>query len=299
MTDEKTNVHQETSLTAPHDRTKPYKSGCLPRELNDDEVQMLSEELNVTSILNSTENIRLERKFMDPTDAFQTIGLFSFIPSKGASPDKNGIYGFAKLRGNFATKEEANSKAEEIIRSVDSYHKIYHCRVGYPFPLTVSSRFSQNINEVDFHSEVSKGVKQDLKDKRREERKVMDEIKEREIELLEDVKNHDSDEFTIDDYITTHVKKAQIYFTLLETKKKIEEMKSIVRNALEKIREMDTEHPEFKEEFMERYIHARKKSGFKEDNVNNTFMTYMSDRDVDEKHLKPCKVDDEETEEKK
>ena len=30
----------------------------------------------------------------------QRIGLLSFVPAKGATPNSKGIYGFAKMRGN-------------------------------------------------------------------------------------------------------------------------------------------------------------------------------------------------------
>ena len=44
-----------------------------------------------------------------------------------------------KVRGSYETEDEADARAETLIRTVDSYHKIFTAFVGKPFPATTSS----------------------------------------------------------------------------------------------------------------------------------------------------------------
>jgi hypothetical protein len=121
---------KENTLTAPSDRdtnTKFRLEQNTPA-LTEEQVKLALNELNNTSF---TERFpEVERRFADPPIDLQKIGLISFVPAKGAKPNDQGVYGFAKLRGNYANTEEASEQAERLIRNVDSYHQIYHTFVG-------------------------------------------------------------------------------------------------------------------------------------------------------------------------
>jgi hypothetical protein len=131
---------KEHSLTAPADRDREKKwrpeQGAPP--LTEDEVEAAISTLDNTSF--TVKFSRVDRTYADPPISLQTIGLLSFTPAKGATPNDNGVFGFAKLRGNYASELEAKQRAEAIIRNVDSYHQIYHTYVGRPFPVTASSK---------------------------------------------------------------------------------------------------------------------------------------------------------------
>jgi hypothetical protein len=131
-----------SSLTAPSDKTTKF----VPTKavLNEDEVK---EAVGVLS--KDIRFVQVEQHYADPPQFGQKICLVSFIPSKGAKPDKDNIYGMMKVRGVYATEEEANERAEYIIANIDSYHEIYHCHVGRPFPITTSDVFSNEIKSID------------------------------------------------------------------------------------------------------------------------------------------------------
>jgi hypothetical protein len=253
---------RESSLTTPEDRDKVnrWKPEQTVPPLTDAETAEALSSLNNTSF---TEKFpRVDRTYADPAIPLQTIGLLSFIPSKGATPNENGVYGFMKIRGNFATQIEADQRAEYLIRNFDSYHSIFHAYVGRPFPITVNSKFAAETNEIDIRKEMTKSVSENIKDKKDEEYRTIQEIKLNEEALLADTKREDVDPY--DEYITQRVKLAQLSFTYLEHQKKMAEVRDIIIKTREKVSDMDTEFPEFKNTYFEKYMEARRQAGLSE-----------------------------------
>jgi hypothetical protein len=173
-------LEKESSLTTPSDRNRDNR--WLPEQgapaLTNDELKDAMIDLNNTSF---TEKFpRVDRTYADPPINLQQYGLISFVPAKGATPNESGVFGFAKLRGNFSTEIEANQRAEFIIRNIDSYHQIFHTYVGRPFPITSSSKYSADTDEIDIRKETTKAISNSIKEKKLEEKKTVDDIKERE-----------------------------------------------------------------------------------------------------------------------
>ena len=79
-------------------------------------------------------------------------------------------------------EQEADQRAEFLIRNVDSYHQIYHTYVGRPFPMTASSKYSAETNEIDIRKEMTESISNDVKQKKQDELKTVQEIKKREEE---------------------------------------------------------------------------------------------------------------------
>jgi hypothetical protein len=263
----------ENSLTAPLDRNpdRSYIPNQGYRSLTEDEVSLAMKENNNNSIIKKF--LSVERKYCDPVEPLQRIGLVSFVPAKGAIPDSQGIYGFAKLRGNFQNDVEASEKAEFLIRNVDSYQQIYHAYVGRPFPLTVSSKFSGDLNEIDLKKSMVDSVSNNIKVKKNEEQKQIKEIEEREKMLKEDVAKDEAD--PIDTYTTLKVKKAQVTWTYIETKKKLDEMKDIIIKTSNEIKDMDNENKEFSDLYFKKYCEARKESGLNLATNQENFMKFL------------------------
>ena len=266
---------KESSLTCPDDRdpTLKWKPNQFAPVLDSDELNAAMSEQNVTTFI---EKFRKEdRLYADPCIFNQNIGLFSFIPAKNATPNKNGVYGFIKLRGNFASPPEANQKAEELIRNVDSYHQIYHCYVGKPCPLTLTSKFSAEVTEIDIRKEATEAISTSIKSKKEEEKRSIQEIKEREEKLIEESKREEID--PQDEYITLRVKLAQLSFTYLEHQRKLIEIKDIIIRTRDDIEKKNKEFPEFKEMYYEKYMKARRDAGIKEDakESENNFLKYL------------------------
>lgn len=266
---------KENSLTSnlDRDRDNKWKPEQSSPVLSDEQT---SEAMNV---LNNTDFIdkfpRVDRTYADPILSMQLYGLISFTPAKGATPNENGVFGFAKLRGNFASEIEASQRAEFLIKNIDSYHQIYHTYVGRPFPITNSSKYSAETKEIDIRKQTAESVSQNVREKRLDEEKEIREIKQREEKLLEETKREEID--TYEDYITQKVKLAQLSFTYLEHQKKMEEVKGIVINTRELIKKLDGEFPEYKNSYYEKYMQARKDAGIKEnsDDLNANFLKFL------------------------
>ena len=266
--------HRENnSLTSPSDRDalKEYKTLQSARELTENEVNNAMKELNNSSYVKNF--ISIERRYADPVDPLQRIGLISFVPAKGATPNDKGVYGFAKIRGNFATENEANEKAEFLIRNVDSYHQIYHAYVGRPFPLTTTSDYSQEQHQIDIKQSTVESISASIKKKKQEDQKQIEELQEREKELLKDTQKDEQD--PIDSYTTLKVKKAQITWTYLETIKKIDEMKKIIIKSRDEIDVLEKSDSTLSENYFKKYCDARSKSGLDNSNIKDSFMQYL------------------------
>ena len=270
----------ESSLTDPldRDRNNKWKPQQSIAPLTSEQSEDALKELNNTSFTDKFP--RVDRTYADPILPMQYIGLISFVPSKGATPNENGVYGFAKLRGNFATEIEASERAEFLIKNTDSYNTIYHSYVGRPFPITSSSKFSAETSEVDIRKETTKTISENIRQKKRDEEKEIREIKEKEERLLEETRKGELDPY--ENYITLKVKKAQITFTYLEHQKKMAELKNIIIKTRESLVEMDQEYPEFQKSYFDKYMKAREDAGIKEDSekANENFIKYMVE-DVD------------------
>ncbi len=268
-------VPTESSLTAPEDRNKEVKLSreafeslkATPPLTNSQTTQAVSE-------LSHKNFPRVERRFIDPPMDLQQIGLFSFVPAKGATPNERGIYGFAKIRGVYAGENGANERAEFLIKNVDSYHQIYHVRVGHPFPVTTTSDFSEDIKRVEINKELKDANTEDIRKKREKEQKDIDEIKEREKALLADVEKK---EVISDHYTTLRVKKAQLSWTFAETEKKLHQMAGLIAKARKEIEDIDKTNPELQHEYRDKYMEARRQAGFTEerDKADASFMKYL------------------------
>ena len=266
---------KENSLTSQEDRIKEnnWRPDQSAPKLTNDQVKYAMNELNVTSFTDKFPKV--DRVYSDPQVPLQAIGLISFTPAKGATPNKDGVFGFAKLRGNFSSKMEADERAEYLIRKVDSYHKIYHTYVGRPFPITFSSSYSSETNEVDIRKEMAETISSDIKSHKQEDQKTIEEIRQREEKLLDESKQDEEDPF--ETYITLKVKKAQLEWTYLEHLKKVKEIKKIVLQTRETLSAMDNTNPEFVKNYFEKYMKARLEAGFKEESLEKSFISYMGE----------------------
>lgn len=261
----------QNSLTSPADKNetdpKSYKLG--EPALNDEQTVAAMKELNVKDFVNKFP--RFEKFYADPKHENQVHCLVSFFPSKGAKPDEDGVYGMLKVRGTFATQDEADLKAEHLIRNVDSFHSIYHTYVGRPFPLAETKKYICETREIDIKKKVVETTSDEIRKKREEETRTIEEIKDREKELLADVAKTDIDPY--DRYIELMVKKSQLTWTYDATMKKMNDMKSNIIKARAELAELREKDEDYHTKFFERYMEARKKSGLPDS--DDSFIKYM------------------------
>jgi hypothetical protein len=302
---EHTEWSKEHSLTSPDDRdkTKRWRPEQGVRELTNTEVTSAMDELNNT--LFTDKFPRADKVYADPAIQLQNIGLISFTPAKGAVPNEKGIYGFAKLRGNYSTQVEADQRAEYLIRNADSYHQIYHTYVGRPFPITFSSQYSADTTEIDIRKEMTGSISSNIKKMKEADKKDIDDIKNRQEKLLNESKvaqtdngsGEPSEQDPYEDYITQNVKRAQLSWLFSEHLQKLNDVRDIILKTRDKIKKYDIEHPEFSDNYFDKYMEARKQSGISMDKTNdnnsNNFLRFMVEDiklptiDTDEQLPKP------------
>ena len=270
----------ENSLTAPEDRDreKGWRPSAGKAPLAESEVTEAMKALNDTSFIDKFPKV--DRAFADPVLPMQNISLFSFTPAKGATPNENGVFGFGKIRGTFNLPQEAEERAEFIIRNVDSTHQVFHTYTGRPFPLTNSSKYSAETSEIDIRKEITKATSNNVKERRQTDEQTVKEIKTREEALLAESKQDPEDVDPYDEYITLRVKKAQLTWTFLEHKKKMAEIVPIVAKTKERLVELDEQDPEFQKKYLEKYMAARKEAGLSDDSAKENFLQFLVE-DVD------------------
>lgn len=266
---------QQSSLTAPADIDRTQLRPDPHVVLTKEEIALALKENVVPDFIKKFP--ALDKYYADPIYSGQIYGLHSFTPAKGATPDKDGVYGMIKSRGTFQSLDELEKREEQIIKDIDSFHKLYVSYVGRPFPLSFNPKYIAETKEVDVKKKVATVESEHLKQIKEAERKEIEEVKERERKLLEEAeKPEDPDE----KYTVLQVKRAQLIWTYLETGKKMDKMKESIIKARKEIADMDKESEEYKKGYMEKYMKARRESHLPDS--DESFMKYMmADKEPD------------------
>ena len=64
-------------------------------------------------------------------------------------------------------KKKEMNKREFLIRNVDSYHEIFHCKVGRPFPITDSNEFGNTVKSIDIRKKTTELISEDILNKKK------------------------------------------------------------------------------------------------------------------------------------
>lgn len=262
-----------TSLTAPQDATKRFEKQRGVKPLTESQLEIAVKEKYDDHLVENYPEI--DRRYIDPEINGQKFFLVSFVPSKGASPDKHGIYGFAKVRGCYDNDDDAFDRARFIIQNVDSYHPVRTGKVGYPFPLTEESKYSRELDEVDLKKNIKESTSKSVKEKRNHEKREVKKILEREKNLQEEVDKEDTD--PLDVYIKLRCKKAQLLWDFVKNTEVQEKRKEIVIKTRAEIKEMEAKHVDLnlESQYKKKFYEARKQAGLK--NTGDNFMKFLED----------------------
>jgi hypothetical protein len=214
---------------------------------------------------------------VDPPIPLQQYGLISFIPSKGAKPDDDGCFGVLKSRGNFESEAAADNMSEDIIRRHDSYAIIDYIRVGRPFPLMLDNRLYRcATKEVDIRKKVDETIRNDLKKKRDQDRDDMEQVQERHRQLMADVSEEREKKYDdLEYYVTLKTKKASLRYHVDEMTRKMKESAELIKAASAELATLEEAHPEYKNQYMDRYTAALQGAGISID--SNPLIKYMKD----------------------
>ena len=221
---------------------------------------------------------RILKSRIDPPLNGQQYSLHSFIPAPGASPDKDGVYGIFKNRGNFNSEQEANERCELLIRTIDSVNEIFIGYTSKEFPLTLNSNWCSETKEIDVKNKLDEVARLKYKEQREKDQKDMEEIETRQKKLLSDnkeLKQESKDD--LDYYIMLRVKYANLKLSKEDLETKIKNVSELLENSKKEIKEMTEKYPEYKEKYMAKYQNALSSSGI--DIEKNPLIKYMNDLD--------------------
>jgi hypothetical protein len=185
------------------------------------------------------------------------------------------VKGIGKIRGAYVTQNEAEQRAVEIVREVDSANSVFTCIVGVPFPL-IPEGMAEETREVDLQQQTEHTIAQNVRNQRQKDKKEMEDIKRREEELMRSAeKDPNADDG--DNYIAQRVKLAHLRYSIEQHVKKHAECVENEKKCVEWLVDMKSRNPEFEEKYMEKYMAGRKAAHIPEDHTPEGFMRYMND----------------------
>lgn len=266
-------------LTAPSDRADTIGTVIDPSvdDLTPEQTKAAMNELYHEEWIKKFPQV--DRFYTDTPYNGQIYCMHSFVPSKGATPDKNGLFGFIKCRGTFLTDKEAQKRAKDIIRTTDSYHEIYTSYCGRPFPIGVDvQKYVKETDTVEIKKQAVELISEDIKQKKEEEKQEIEDIKRREQELMKQSSAAERNEpmDPMDEYIMTQVKKANLVFTYVRTQEKLAEMRKSIRSAYKRIHELDEIDKTLMDKYHDRYMQARRDAKLPDiENDQENWMKYL------------------------
>lgn len=267
---------QTNSLTSPADRTLEFKKDRkLKKPLRSTPLNLSPSELTVALAHKYKGFPEIESSWIDP-DPTPKYYLISFCPAKGASPDKDGFFGFAKVRGAFDNDEERDARAELLIQKHDSYHEIYHGKVGHPFPIcTEAARHAMSVKDVDISKKVSEVVSSDVRSKVNAEKIEMEEIKKQEKNLLQNSIDERNGTPVNERYIELAVKRSNQIYCVLQAQNKVIEYKRALKNTVIDMKKIEIENPGIEKNLLETYTKACGLASVPVNPTDNVVIRYM------------------------
>lgn len=264
------NTNKKEDEKVPKKKKKGYKKKI---EFTDEELNSAMLDLVYPDLLPILQNYpRTQQYWCDPVYSGQVFCLHSFIPSKGAQPDKDGIYGMIKCRGTFNTEEDMDRRSEQIIRDVDSCHMLYQGYTGKPFPLTTDEKYCREIKEIDIKDQMKEIIRQDMKSQKEKDENEQKEKEERRQELLkriEDEKKGTPDMLEL--YTQLRVKRANMIFSIVDMDMQRKKQVDALRECIKDISTMDDKYPTYQTQFEDKYKQACDDVGIQ----NNTMAKYL------------------------
>jgi len=188
---------------------------------------------------------KTERLPVDPPIAGQNFGLFSF---KFLPKPINGIYGFLKFRGAFASQPEWEAHAKNIIRTIDSKHHIWPYQQGRWMPITTNEEFAQDTLEVSQQEEVANIYNQRETEEQRQQAARVREVKSRERRLMEEAHRNEPDQSSLDYYAQQVMKVQQLESWLEQMRKRKRDMLKALKAGREEMKRVENSNPEYKDQ---------------------------------------------------
>jgi hypothetical protein len=192
---------------------------------------------------------RVEKLPIDPPLAGQNWSLFSF---KFLPKPVGGVYGFLKFRGAFPTEDSWEKHAKNIIRSVDSKHKIWPFEYGKWMPITDNTDYAADTLDVSQQEELKRIYNQQESEEAKQGKKQVREVQERVQKLKEEAMRKEVDNNSIDYYAQQIMKKEQLESWLEQVRERKRTMLAALDSTQEEIDRLDSSNPEYADQVDEK-----------------------------------------------
>jgi hypothetical protein len=196
---------------------------------------------------------KIVRQRRDPLISGQKFSLLSFhlfsTPETLPGTNKK-VLGFAKIRGTFATEEEAERKGAQLVREIDSTFHIGTCETGTWVPIT-DNIFDLASKKVTIHDQDSQEL-EELRKRDETNRKNLKEAREQQ-ELVESHKRQkeliETDVHDNPDTLEYATMQATVWLKLFREREglklKLKNMTNKLKTQHEVIEYLRRRHPEF------------------------------------------------------
>ncbi len=265
----------DTSLTAPLDQVNTAEKN-RKQARNARKFTLSETELDAAIDALVRQWPAVEKRLIDPPIEGQTYCCLSFMPSSGATPDKDGIYGFVKVRGAFDDEVSCDAYAEKILNECDSFHAIWHGMMGHPLPLVNDNddRFCMEVSNLALKQKIKEEMTNNVRHHREDQKKF---IEETERKIKED---KEKDEAALrgeidheERYITLRYKRANLIFTLYQMLTGMKRFKDTLNQTIDILNEMDKKYPTFQNTYLAKYQYAAEQAGIPKE--KNNILRYM------------------------
>lgn len=204
---------------------------------------------------------KVVRTMTDPPIPNQSLSLVSFSLFKEPRTLRNGVpvYGFVKIRGTCNDESQARFMGSKIVREVDSKYQVRIAPTGAWVPITDENAFVKDVQDVRMNDDELHLQDEAAKEKQAKQRQVMREIRERE----EEAKSGDvyDDPTSLTYYSMRRVTANRLMESRESVKTQMETINSTLRKVEKELKRLEVTHPEYEEEWVERYNVERRKGG--------------------------------------
>jgi hypothetical protein len=240
-------------LDPTHPALESTQAKLAVRELISDKMPAPSPNQGYTKIVRSQTDIPL---------AQQTCGLISWMLFAEPKKLKSGkpVYGFLKLRGNYADADLCKNRAADIIRVQDSRNKINILPVGSWLPITDDDGVTRESIHVNTDEDPLTPMREAAaKDGEKEQARIMREVRER-TEEVKNAKDYNDDPEHID-YFTM---KRITWLRLLERQqilqKEVESIGEKLKDTRKLLYNLEQKHPDYVTGWIDHYNVERRKT---------------------------------------
>lgn len=203
------------------------------------------------------------RSNTDPPIPGQRISNMSFmVLQKPMMNPKSGkmVYGFVKNRGNWSDTDLAKAEAAKIIRKVDSKFKILAAQTGAWVPFSEDPIFSTG-EDIDVKTSENEIALRDaaMREKEAEQERIMRELRENE-DLVKKGDIYD-DPTSLKYYSMKRVTVLRLMEERDKYLKHVEQVRESLERVITELRELESSHPDYKNEWGGCYNAERRRSG--------------------------------------